>query len=275
MRPEEVTSPPEAIRLRRYGSSGPQVAVLHGGPGAPGSARTLAEGFASRGLQALEPLQRRSGRLPLSVDQHVKDLRAVLPSPVRLVGWSWGAMLALSYASRFPSAVDRLLLVGCGTYDVDARSSYQRTMRQRLGEEGAAWVDRWERELDAEQDPQKRGELFARLIPRYTGAQAYDEAPEERPEEAVDAQGMRETWEDVERLQAEGVEPAAFRAITCPVLLLHGEEDPHPGAMIARSLRPFLPQLSFLPLPRCGHRPWLERQAADPFWTHAVRFLLA
>jgi pimeloyl-ACP methyl ester carboxylesterase len=69
------------------------------------------------------------------------------------------------------------------------------------------------------------------------------------------------------RLQAEGVYPAAFAAIRSPVLMLHGDADPHPGDMIRVSLAPYLPQLEYRRLERCGHYPWLERVAREEFRT--------
>ena len=101
------------IQVRRYGSTGPMVVVLHGGPGAPGSAACLAEALAKDFL-VLEPLQRRSGLVPLTVSQHVEDLKAVAPEPAILIGCSWGAMLGLSFAARYPEQVPDLVLVGCG-----------------------------------------------------------------------------------------------------------------------------------------------------------------
>ncbi|MFH1329524.1 MAG: alpha/beta hydrolase, partial [Actinomycetota bacterium] len=74
-----------------------------------------------------------------------------------------------------------------------------------------------------------------------------------------------ETWADALRLQAEGVEPAAFAAVTCPVLLLHGDDDPHPGPATCEVLRRHLPQLQYRGFPRCGHKPWAERHAREPF----------
>ena len=90
----------ELIQVRRYGSSDPTVVVLHGGPGAQGSAAGLARSLA-RDFKVLEPLQRRSGNVPLTVEQHVEDLAAVAPKPAILIGCSWGAMLGLSYAARY------------------------------------------------------------------------------------------------------------------------------------------------------------------------------
>jgi pimeloyl-ACP methyl ester carboxylesterase len=75
------------------------------------------------------------------------------------------------------------------------------------------------------------------------------------------------------RLQAAGVYPAAFSAIDLPVLMLHGAEDPHPGALIRASLEPFLPQLEYHEWNRCGHYPWLERAVRDEFFATLTDWL--
>ena len=89
----------------------------------------------------LEPLQRRSSGSPLTVARHVADLAAVLPSGAALVGWSWGAMLALSFAAAYPGRARSLALVGCGTYDTTSRVAYEHALASRLGEEGRRRVD--------------------------------------------------------------------------------------------------------------------------------------
>jgi len=260
-----VSSGSDPIEVRRYGEAGPLVAVLHGGPGAPGEvsplARALAEGFT-----VLEPWQRHSGDRPLTVAGHVEDLAAVLPEGAALVGWSWGAMLALSFAAANPGRVRSLALVGCGTYDPSSRAAYQEALGRRLGEEGRRRAERWRGEMEAAGSDDERNRLLGALGRLLEGAQACEPLPDQVGEPIwVDARGHQETWTDVLRLQAEGVEPSAFRAITCPVLMLHGDDDPHPGPATFEVLRRFIPQLQYRGFPRCGHQPWAERHAREPF----------
>ena len=77
--------------------------------------------------------------------------------------------------------------------------------------------------------------------------------------------GHGETWHDVLRLQAEGIEPAAFAAVTAPALMVHGSADPHPGPSTHETLRRHMPQLDYVELERCGHIPWFERHGREPF----------
>ena len=72
-----------ALRVREYGTSGPLVVAIHGGPGTPGGmaqvARTLADQF-----RVLEPLQRHSDAEPLTVARHVEDLHKVVETLPRV-----------------------------------------------------------------------------------------------------------------------------------------------------------------------------------------------
>jgi pimeloyl-ACP methyl ester carboxylesterase len=95
---------------------------------------------------------------------------------------------------------------------------------------------------------------------------SYDVPASPHEEDKVDAQAHHETWDDMMRLQAEGIYPGAFAAIKVPILMVHGTFDPHPGRLIFAGLRPYLPQLEYRELERCGHYPWLERAAADGFF---------
>jgi pimeloyl-ACP methyl ester carboxylesterase len=254
------------IEVRRSGDGGPCVAVLHGGPGAPGSVATLADALAGE-LAVSAPWQRRSGGVPLTVALHVADLAATVNVPTHVVGWSWGAMLGLSFAAAHPDAIRSLVLVGCGTYDEGSRAEYRARIDARLGPDGRAEMEalrvrlaRARTQDEADEIVAARGELAGR-------AMAYDPIEDSSAPLPVDARGHEETWNDVLRLQTDGVEPAAFAAITCPVLMLHGDADPHPGPSTRDVLRTFVPQLEYVELPRCGHAPWLERHAREPFLT--------
>src|SRR5262244_201356 len=125
-----------ALRLRTYGTTGPVVIVLHGGPAAVGSAAPLARGLQAA-FRVLEPWQRGSGDEPLTVARHIADLHTLVASPCAgacpaLVGASWGAMLALAYAAVHPTRVGPLVLVGCGTFDPVARARMRATLEERM-----------------------------------------------------------------------------------------------------------------------------------------------
>ncbi|HUX14545.1 MAG TPA: alpha/beta hydrolase, partial [Spirochaetia bacterium] len=109
------------IALREYGTKGPFVVLLHGGPGAAGYMAPVARGLVGS-FRILEPFQRGSSGEPLSVARHVADLRQLIESRREdtlpaIVGHSWGAMLALAYAAEYPDSIAALVLIGCGSFD--------------------------------------------------------------------------------------------------------------------------------------------------------------
>lgn len=251
------------MRIRAYGTEGPWVILLHGGPGAPGHMAPVARGLADS-FRVLEPFQRGSGGVPLTVARHVADLHEVIEtrcageSPA-LVGSSWGAMLALAYAAEHPERAGPLVLIGCGTFDEAARERMRSTLEERMNDRFRRRVEQLELEFP---DPDERLRAMAGLLePLYS----FD-AEREQEGEACDARGHEETWQDMLRLQREGVYPARFAAIRSPVLMLHGSFDPHPGPMIRASLERYLPQLEYREWERCGHYPWREKAVRDEFF---------
>jgi len=252
------------IEVRRWGSAGPEVVLLHGGPGAPGGLAALARDLAA-GFRVLEPLQRRAGEVPLTVARHVADLAEVAPPRAHVVGHSWGAMLGLSYAARHPERVTSLALVGCGTYDAATRGEFQRAVEARTDDAMRARYAELRLRLAEARDPAERDALLARRGRVSAAVYAVDLLDEDDGGLGVDERGHVETWDDVLRLQAQGAEPAAFAAIRAPVHMFHGDDDPHPGPAIRELLRRWIPQLEYTGFARCGHEPWRERHAREPF----------
>jgi pimeloyl-ACP methyl ester carboxylesterase len=241
------------------------VIVLHGGPAAVGHAAPLARELADS-FRVLEPWQRGSGDQPLSVARHVADLHDVVTScggtRPALVGESWGAMLALAYGAAHPTSAGPFVLIGCGTFDPAARAHLQAILEERMDDTLRQRIKRLEEQVP---DP---GERLRQRFRLYESLYAYDPVAADPQEESgpFDFRAHSETWEDIVRLQEEGVYPAAFAAIESPVLMLHGAFDPHPGQMIRASLEPYLPQLEYREWERCGHSPWVERAVRDEFF---------
>jgi pimeloyl-ACP methyl ester carboxylesterase len=250
------------------------VVVLHGGPAAVGSAAPLARGLAAA-FRVLEPWQRGSSGEPLTVARHIADLHGLVESRCAdarpaLVGESWGAMLALAYAAAHPTSVGPLVLVGCGTFDPVARARMWVTLEERMGNKLRHRLDHLAEEFP---DP---GDQLTKRLELTRGLYTY--APiavvqEEGAGEPFDVRAHTETWADMVRLQEAGVYPAAFAAITSPVLMLHGTYDPHPGPMIRASLAPYLPQLEYRGWERCGHWPWSEKYVHDEFFAVLYEWL--
>ena len=218
-------------------------------------ARALADSF-----RVLEPFQ--SG-VATTVADHVADLHEVVEScsdsgAPALVGHSWGAMLSLAYAAAHPDKAGPIVLICSGTFDLPSREMLRANMAKRMD----SHTRRRFEEVDQLTDPNERFRALGSLTMELY---SYDLATTDQEIDESEPGSNHETWEDMVRMQGEGVYPAAFAAIKSPVLMLHGADDPHPGEMIRASLEPHIPQVEYREWQRCGHYPWLEKSARDEF----------
>jgi pimeloyl-ACP methyl ester carboxylesterase len=263
------------LRTHTYGRAGPKVIVLHGGPAAVGEAEPIARTL-SKSFRVFEPYQRGSGVVPLTVADHVSDLYRLVEivgddGKPSVVGESWGAMLALAYAAEHPESVAAIVLVGCGTFDEASRNRMDEILQSRIDEPTRTKLN------SLVQDPADPGEKLSAAHELMRAAYSYDPIPSDGQlllRQPLDVRAHAETWADMLRLQEQGIYPSAFSRIRIPILMLHGEYDPHPGRMIYDILRAHMPQLEYLELAKCGHSPWTERQARKHFFMVMSNWLL-
>jgi pimeloyl-ACP methyl ester carboxylesterase len=173
-------------------------------------------------------------------------------------------MLALCYAAQYPEKAGPIILVGCGTFDQTARSQMQATIEARKDANLRSRLRRLSAEFT---DPTDRFMQTVKLTRPLYDFDPIDPYPDQEEHGPFDSVAHEETWNDMLRLQADGVFPGAFEVIESPVLMLHGQHDPHPGKMIRDSLLPYLPQLEYHEFEDCGHTPWIEESAREAFYS--------
>jgi pimeloyl-ACP methyl ester carboxylesterase len=258
-------------RIGVFGKEGENVVVLHGGPAGYGGSDSVAKEL-SKKFKTYSPWHRRSGDVPLTVDLHVEDLKEFIEMelsgvPTAIVGESWGAMLALALACKYPDKCKCLALVGCGSYKEEIRNELQRRRQKRI-------------ENHIEEHPEFKDDLklsrMEQLFKWHNMTDTFalrDSFTANSPEGEFDKQAFDETWNDMLRCQKEHIYPERFVNITCPVIMLHGAYDPHPGTMIAEHLKSFIPQLEYKEFSRCGHAPDIEKYARDAFYEFLFAWL--
>jgi len=176
-------------------------------------------------------------------------------------------MLALAYAADHPTVSAGLILIGCGTFSAAARAEFEARLDARLTpRDRACLAGLKQAQVSADHRLAAEGRLMTRVY-------GYDIENVAEEIASVDAAAHERTWADMVRLQRDGTYPAAFAAIRVPVLMLHGQQDPHPGGLISDDLRAYIPHLEYRELPRCGHSPWLERQARRAFFDMLTSWL--
>jgi len=249
--------------LRRYGNKPFNVAVIHGGPGAPGEMAPVARELSSiRGI--LEPLQTAT-----TLEGQVQELKAVLEKngdpPVTLIGFSWGAMLSFIFTAHYPSFVKKLILIGSGAYEEKYAVNIMKTRLSRLTEEGRKEALSLMETLD---DPaiEDKNKPMARLGELMSKADSYNPLPHDSEILECQYDIYQSVWEQARELRSSGKLLELGKRIQCPVVAIHGNYDPHLSEGIKKTLSRILKDFRLILLEKCGHRPWIERSARDRFY---------
>jgi len=252
--------------LRIYGKKPYTVAVIHGGPGAPGSAASVAREL-SKVMGVLEPLQTKD-----SLEGQIEELAGVLKKnanlPVILIGHSWGAWLAYFVAARYSPLVKKLILVGSGPFEEKYADNIAGERLNRISEaERIEFLNLVEiinspGAADKDKSLARVGELAAK-------ADTYDALPPEKEPEPLEVSEEinRKVWAEAKELRINGELLKMGKKIKCPVVAIHGDYDPHLAEGVKAPLSRVLKDFKFVLLEKCGHEPWIERYAKDKFYT--------
>jgi len=250
--------------VKTYGTAPFSIVLVHGGPGVAGEMAALADGLPpGRGI--LEPMQTAT-----SVAGQITELEAAIEilghRPVILVGFSWGAWLSLMVAARYRASVCKLILIGCGPFeeDLSARVLENRLNRLEEGDRAAFISDLL---ILSDPDETAKDAVLARLGTLVAKTDSLDPIQETVPEE-IHYRGdiFQKVWEEASEMRRTGELLNLAAQVTCPVVAIHGDSDPHPAEGVRNPLKTILKDFQFILLKNCGHKPWIERQARGEFF---------
>lgn len=247
---------------RLYGKPPFKVALIHGGPGDPGSLKELAK-ILSRDYDILEPLQTAD-----SVNGQIEELKVTLNRyadlPIILIGHSWGAMLGYLFTAKYPTYIQKLIMVGSGLFDVKYAENIMSTSLSRLSKEKQSELNELMIRLD--DDHNDSDELFHKLGSIMKEADSFDPI-QLNPSDVIKGQYhiFNKVWPEAAKIRESGELLAVGKKINCPVIAIHGDYDPHPYQGVQIPLSTVLRNFTFILLNNCGHEPWNERQAKDQF----------
>jgi Predicted hydrolases or acyltransferases (alpha/beta hydrolase superfamily) len=247
--------------VRRYGDGPYRIAILHGGPGAAGEAKPVAEAL-SADFGVLELLQTEK-----SVSGQIEELYQQLSSnaelPAVLVGHSWGAWLAFLFASRYPKLVKKLILVGAGSFENRYNRDLMKIRLERLDMQKR-------REVEALMAHIRLGSYDDNVLKQFgelmTVADSYDYLSDSTDEVALNMEIHSLVWREAAQLRDTNELISCADKIECPVVAFHGDYDPHPIAGVEKPLSKRLREFKMIRLSKCGHTPWKERCAKDEFY---------
>lgn len=254
--------------FRAYGKAPYDVAVVHGGPGAPGEMAPVAEKLAEF-KSVLEPLQKQD-----SIEGQVRELKEILTQncelPVILIGWSWGATLSLIFASHHPTMVKKLILISCAPLERVYVEMISPKREARFSEKTKKAIEEVNRNLADPQviDKDRYLKKFAAIIFQ---ADSYDPIVSESVPIEFQYELHQKVWKEAKDLRDSGQLLRYAKSITSPVIAIHGDYDPRPFQGIKNPLSDLLQNFQFILLENCGHYPWYEKWVKDKFYTILAR----
>lgn len=251
--------------FRKYGNSPFSVVVVHGGPGAPGEMKPVAEEL-SRNFGVIEPLQTKN-----SIDGQIEELKMVIEknatSSVFLIGWSWGAWLCYLLTARYPNLVKKLILVSSGPFE----ASYARgIMKSRLERLSTHEQKRVEKIVQLLQDGKTDDIILDEFGILMNKADSYNPLPHvngsDLEKSDLQSEIYKKVWSEADILRESGKLLETGKKISCPVVAIQGDYDPHPAEGVQRPLSEVIKNFQFFLLKECGHHPWLEKNAKNKFY---------
>ena len=249
--------------LRIYGKPPFTLALIHGGPGAPGELAPMARELAGN-QGVLEPFQTQA-----SLSGQIEELKEVLENygtlPVILAGFSWGAWLSFLFTAQYPNMIKKLILISSGSFREEYALDLEQIRLSRLSRKEQSEVESLIAVL-YDPDTRDKNTAFARLGQLLSKADAYD--PLNNNSEGMECQFdiFQSVWQDAEKLRKNGSLLQMGEGITCPVVAIHGDYDSHSAQGVEKPLVTVVKNFRFILLEKCGHKPWLERQAREEFF---------
>lgn len=253
--------------LRRHGTAPFGVVLVHGGPGAGGELAPVGRELAPR-RGVLEPIQT-AATLEGQVEELQLLVRREAELPCALIGYSWGAWLSWIVAARSPELVRLLVLVGAPPFEERFVAQLDERRRSRLA---AGEREEFDRLVRLRRDPEAgcSDADLARLGALAARADAVDPLPwdsESRDRVPPNGAIFASVWTAAAGMRRSGALLEVGRRISCPVVAIHGDGDPHPAAGVKAPLSALLGDFRFIELRECGHTPWLERLARAQFFS--------
>jgi pimeloyl-ACP methyl ester carboxylesterase len=251
--------------LRKYGKKPFTVAVIHGGPGAPGGMAPVAREL-SMVCGTLEPLQTVG-----SIAGQLQELQTVLQEyadlPLILIGHSWGAWLSFIFAAHYPMLIKKLILLGSGPFEAKYAEKIMDTRLGRLTETERVKVQALMASLN---DPTSH-DLNVALVKfdkLMSKTDSFDPLVIDSEEAVITFQAdiYQSVWKEAANFRQSGELLQLGQQIRCPVVAIHGDYDPHPFAGVEKPLSQIVQDFRFILLKYCGHQPWIERAARDKFY---------
>jgi pimeloyl-ACP methyl ester carboxylesterase len=185
--------------------------------------------------------------------------------PIILIGFSWGAMLSFIFNAAYPQFVKKLILIGSSPFEEKYAANIMKTRINRLGKEDLKNFLHLNEILNSF-SAQKKDDSLRSSGKLMSKADTYSSLPHKDEMLECRYEIFTGVWGEARELRRSGKLLELGKKISCQVVALHGDYDPHPFEGVREPLSGVLTDFKYILLKNCGHRPWIEREAKEEFY---------
>jgi pimeloyl-ACP methyl ester carboxylesterase len=218
----------------------------------------------------LEPYQSE-----MTIDEQIEELKIQITNhtneKVILVGYSWGAWLSFLFTAKYNGLVKKLILISSGPFEEKYVSQIMMNRLKRLNSVDKKRMKNILHQLNQEviEDKQATLEEFKKIL---TKADYFDPLRQDEPI-AFDEKIYKKIWAEASQLRKSGALLKQAKNIQVDVTAIHGDYDPHPYQGVKEPLAEQLDHFKFILIEKCGHQPWIEKEAKDEFLNQLINVI--
>jgi len=247
--------------FRKWGNPPYNVILIHGGPGAIGSLEPLAKEL-SENFGIIEHLQSKN-----TIEKELEELNNIIERnadvPVTIIGHSYGAWFATLFADKYPLDIRKLILVSSGPFKNENAKNIMDTRLDRLNEEERKEAKNL-MDIIFEKKEGNKNDALLKFGTLMTKTDSYD-LIDNKPETIVDFDLFDSLSKEVSDLRYDEKLLDSLENVEIPITFIQGNYDPHPADKLKETVDKHGNNTKFYLLKKCGHYPWLEKNARNEF----------
>lgn len=255
------------LKYNKYGKKPYTVYLLHGGPGACGEMKPVAKQL-SKYFGVIESIQTK-----YSIDDLIQELYLTIvknsDKPVVLVGYSWGAWLAIIFTNRYPDLISKLILISSGPFEEKYVEVMDKVLKERISDKDKLILSKLEKNLKNSKDNKEK--TFKEFGNIFNKIDSYKPINRKKTDMKLDPEMYNSIWKEASNMRKKGEFPNLLKNISTPITAIHGDYDRHPYIGVKEPLKKYCKNSKFILLNKCGHTPWKEKYAKDSFYKELVK----
>lgn len=248
---------------------GQSILLLSGGPGISSNQLSQISQQLGKNHKCLLFDQRGTGKsltnpmdsTTINLNQSMEDINLLLKKQnlkkIAIIGHSWGAMLAMSYAFRYPGNVSMLVLMGPGPLDLSGYELLRDNITSRASKEEKTFMNKVEDSMAhgtvSRESLRTFHKTFLRLL--FFDALKVDSLSELIRSTSNNAM-QQLMLQDLNRIHY-NIKPGISK-IEIPILVICGRQDPV-GLFSTFTIRELNKKVKIAWIEKSGHFPWVEQ----------------